>query len=431
MRFSRIIACISASCVLAGAVSAQSLDTDFRINPERAAGVYHSYEFVPIADTPAPKGFKPFYVSHYGRHGSRHQIGSSGTLAYEAWAAAEKAGLLTEAGERMMKDIRRVYEEHVGMDGELTRRGGLEHQQIASRMFNRFPQAFKDRRRTAVHCQASIIPRCLVSMAYFTTGLKDASPRLQFDFITGQKYLDLLARDYYDTESYRERQSAIRDSILLATVHPDHFIDTYFKKDPSRGEVLPNPHKLLWYTFLYVSICQDLREELDGLDMFHWLTPQEILEMGIYSNDRTYSSFGNSLEFGDHITWAAKWLVEDFIERADKALEKGSDTAADLRFGHDSGILPLAGLLGLEGIGDRWSIGQAHLHYPVWQNIPMGSNLQMVFYRNRKDDILVKILYNEKETAIPAVPAFEGPYYKWQDLRAYLVSISENKEFQK
>ena len=165
--------------------------------------------------------------------------------------------------------------------------------------------------------------------------------------------------------------------------------------------------------------------------MFHWLTPQEILEMGIYSNDRTYSSFGNSLEFGDHITWAAKWLVEDFIERADKALEKGSDTAADLRFGHDSGILPLAGLLGLEGIGDRWIIGQAHLHYPVWQNIPMGSNLQMVFYRNRKDDILVKILYNEKETAIPAVPAFEGPYYKWQDLRAYLVSISENKEFQK
>ena len=25
--------------------------------------------------TPAPKGYKPFYISHYGRHGSRYLIG--------------------------------------------------------------------------------------------------------------------------------------------------------------------------------------------------------------------------------------------------------------------------------------------------------------------------------------------------------------------
>ena len=51
----------------------------------------------------------------------------------------------------------------------------------------------------------------------------------------------------------------------------------------------------------------------------------------------------------------------------------------------------------------------------------------MVFYRDRKDNILVKILYNEKETAIPAVPAFSGPYYRWEDLKAHLVRISEDK----
>ena len=32
---------------------------------ERTASVYHSYEFEPIADTPPPDGFKPFYISHY------------------------------------------------------------------------------------------------------------------------------------------------------------------------------------------------------------------------------------------------------------------------------------------------------------------------------------------------------------------------------
>ena len=38
---------------------------------ERSASVYHSYEFSEIDDTPPPKGFKPFYVSHYGRRSPR------------------------------------------------------------------------------------------------------------------------------------------------------------------------------------------------------------------------------------------------------------------------------------------------------------------------------------------------------------------------
>jgi len=109
-------------------------------------------------------------------------------------------------------------------------------------------------------------------------------------------------------------------------------------------------------------------------------------------------------------------------------MDPGSDTAADLRFGHDSGILPLAGLLGLEGVAARYPVGQAYKNgFYVWERIPMGTNLQMVFYRDRKDNVLVKILYNEQEMKIPAVKAYKGPYYRWEDLRAHLVSISEDK----
>lgn len=42
-------------------------------DPTRSVNLHHNYEAPSkIVDTPAPKGYKPFYVSHYGRHGSRY-----------------------------------------------------------------------------------------------------------------------------------------------------------------------------------------------------------------------------------------------------------------------------------------------------------------------------------------------------------------------
>ena len=422
------LAALATLFFFAQAVWAQDFQSSIRQNIDRFAGVYHSYEYIPTADTPAPKGYKPFYVSHYGRHGSRHQIGSSGTRPYEAIEKAEKAGLLTEEGKKLAADMLRIYTEHNGMDGELSVRGGREHVAIAARMSSRFPEVFKSKKRTRIHCQASTVPRCLLSMANFTGSLKTQAPSIQYDYITGDKYLDLLAHDYFGEDDYKSRQSHLNDSIVRANVDPTRVMRTYFKDDPKLAEVLPDPWNFMRYLFLYAAICQDLEYELGGLDIKHYLTDEELMGLAVTYNERTYSSFGNSLDFGDRVTWAAKWLVEDFIARADAAIEEGSNVAADLRFGHDSGLLPLAGLLGLEGVSARYPVGQAYKNgYYIWENICMGSNLQMVFYRDRKDSILVKILYNERETAIPAVPAFQGPYYRWEDLKAYLVRISEDK----
>ncbi|MBR5072717.1 MAG: hypothetical protein IKX29_04130 [Bacteroidales bacterium] len=423
-----ILSLLSALCLLALNVSAQDFESSIRENIDRFAGVYHSYEYIPTADTPAPKGYKPFYVSHYGRHGSRHQIGSSGTRPYETIQKAEEAGLLTEEGKKLAADMLRIYTEHEGMDGELSVRGGREHAAIAARMQARFPDVFKSRTRTRVHCQASTVPRCLLSMSNFTGSLKHSAPNLLFDYITGDKYLDLLAHDYFQEDDYSDRKSYLNDSIVRANVDPSRVMKTYFKDDPEVEEVIPNPWTFMRYLFLYAAICQDLEYELGGLDIKHYLTEEELMGLAITYNERTYGSYGNSLDFGDRITWAAKWLVEDFIARADAAIEARSNVAADLRFGHDSGIMPLAGLLGLEGVSARYPMGQAYKNgYFIWERVPMGTNLQMVFYRDRKDNILVKVLYNEKETAIPAVPAFSGPYYRWEDLKAYLVRISEDK----
>ena len=113
-------------------------------------------------------------------------------------------------------------------------------------------------------------------------------------------------------------------------------------------------------------------------------------------------------------------LLKDFLDKADAALASG-EIAATLRFGHDSILMPLVALIGIEEFDDwhtdsdpivtKWDLGT---------HVCMGSNFQMVFYRNKTGKILVKILYNEKETTIPAISTFHDCYYEWDVLRAYL-----------
>ena len=54
--------------------------------------------------------------------------------------------------------------------------------------------------------------------------------------------------------------------------------------------------------------------------------------------------------------------------------------------------------------------------------VPMAANIQMIFYRKpgskETDDILVKVLLNEREVTLP-VGHVDGPYYNWNVLRKY------------
>ena len=48
----------------------------------------------------------------------------------------------------------------------------------------------------------------------------------------------------------------------------------------------------------------------------------------------------------------------------------------------------------------------------------MAANLQLIFYRNRKGDILVKPLLNGAETTLP-FQSVKGPYYSWKAFKEY------------
>jgi hypothetical protein len=91
-----------------------------------------------------------------------------------------------------------------------------------------------------------------------------------------------------------------------------------------------------------------------------------------------------------------------------------------MRFGHESCLLPLAVLMGLsdcgyvtddlETLADNW---QCQRYFP------MASNMQWVFYRKSgSDDILVRILLNEKEMTMP-INSDCAPFYHWTDVEKY------------
>ena len=193
--------------------------------------------------------------------------------------------------------------------------------------------------------------------------------------------------------------------------------------DKEKGiAAVKDPQKFIKSIFLTGSICGDL--DFLGIDLFDYLDPEELAEQSLVRSDKFYGQFGNSLEWGATSSAVAKDLVNDFVSKADAALAKVSARAADLRFGHDTGILPFFGLIGIKGMDIRYPMSEGHEHWTTYDNIPMGTNFQMVFYRNKKDDILVKMLYNEQETGIPALTPVSGPYYKWSDVREHFISVA-------
>jgi len=116
-------------------------------------------------------------------------------------------------------------------------------------------------------------------------------------------------------------------------------------------------------------------------------------------------------------------LVKNILKEAEDYIENNKK-GASLRFGHDGNIAPLLALLDVENMGAE-EINPREV-YKVWNTYdvaPMAANLQIIFYKNKKDDVLVKFLHNENEVHIP-IKTNNFPYYQWKDVKVYLENLT-------
>jgi len=415
-----ILAVISFTAAITA--SAQTYLDLVKENPQVASYAFYTYtEPGDVALTKAPKGFKPIYISHYGRHGSRYHTSESFfTYGEEGLRKAKEEGLLTEKGEGLYREFFATVDEHKGMLGMLSPLGAREHRGIAQRMYDRFRKVFRGRTEVDIVC--SPIQRCIISMSNFTFTLKDNAPKLQYTFSTGDRYMDYICKEIDNDEMYAS--TALYESETRnATCHYEKLFSSIFTSPEEAEKILPDPQLFVRSLYLTGCICACL-DFLD-VDIFKYFDPEELAQQGTIRSNKFYGEYGGSLEWGDVTDEVAHDLLKDFIAKADAALAPGSRRAADLRFGHDTGILPLMALLKIDGMDVRYPMAEAQDFWSCHDHIPMASNFQMVFYRNRKGETLVKMLYNEKETTIKAVSPYSGPYYRWADLRDYFVRISD------
>ena len=141
--------------------------------------------------TPAPRGYKPFYVSHYGRHGSRyHSKPSIYNAPYLTLLKADSLGKLTATGKDLMQRLDIIRKDAENHWGDLTEVGARENEDIIRRMYQRFPEVFKG--AADVDARSTGVGRCVLSMEYALMQLTRLNPQLKIQQHASHRDMDYL-----------------------------------------------------------------------------------------------------------------------------------------------------------------------------------------------------------------------------------------------
>lgn len=411
--------CIGLLLVWGCAAQAQVSREQLLAHPHGTAAHYTTYPDSVPPQTPPPVGYEPFYLSHYGRHGSRYHVSESAyAQALRPLQKVHELGLLTELGESLRQRVARLAADAAGRAGSLSPRGAAEHKAIAERMYRNFPAIFAAPVR--IEARSTTAPRCILSMAANNERLKELNPGLQIVRTADEGDMDFLRNTPYMLAE-KKRMNPCRTEFLRGRPDPGRFMASLFRADA--GILMEAGEQYAFMNGIYAMYAIAGCAGHLGISLGDIFTPEELFTLWQGQNILHYMQCANSPRFGAGVLADARPLLRDIVARADSAIA-GGQPAADLRFGHDIALAPLVALIGLDGRGAECG-DPARLH-EVWSDfkvMPMAANLQFVFFRSkRSDEILVKILHNESEGRLPLdSPAF--PYYRWRDVRTYLLNL--------
>lgn len=403
-------------CCLMFGVNAQTAKEEIYADIHLSAANHYAYPEPDFAMTAPPKGYKPFYLSHYARHGSRYRVNPDDyTKPLEILREAEQDGALTELGKTTLSVIDSLARMAKGRYGELTPLGARQHRGIAQRMYNNFPEVFQG--TAAVDARSTVVIRCILSMMAECLQLQSANPKLQIknDASYHDMYYMNNEDDYYRKQRRTDEVLAAKAAFRKEHLHPERLMKSLFNSEEYvKWKV--DAEKLMSYLFELAVIMQNHDTDIELYSLF---TKEECYDMWLLNNANWYIDYGPSPLTKGKMPYQEANLLENILNTADTCIAKKENNVT-LRFGHESCVLPLACLLEL---GDcAYQTTDLNSLADVWRNykiFPMACNIQFVFYRKKEsDDILVKVLLNEQEMKLP-VESTLAPYYHWKDVETY------------
>lgn len=405
---------------------AQKAYTDIAEDINKAGGVYYVDDFSIRDNTPAPKGYTPFYISTYSRHGARYILEEGQyTNIRKAFTQAYEAGNLTEKGQDFYSRFESLYNDVRLRAGELTPLGRKQQKEIARRLYDTYPQIFGN--SPHIEAYSTNVVRAIMSMNAFCEGLKEKDRLLAISQEASKANLDWLNPFSSSAPSSQKFDRTMKSifggwykevrKMTAEKVDIDAVIGKLFK---DASLVKEDHFTLMNDLFDLASDMQNIGGEMNFWDLFTAAEARDIWEC---QNFRYYAKYGSSpMNYGRSpaLSWG---ILEDIISKGDSDMAS-YPSSVRLRFGHDGCLISLLSLMGADSWGkvteDREEIKNFWLDY----NIPMAANLQFIFYKGKTGDVLVKALLNEKNMTLP-FESVEGPYYRWADFKNYYGQVIE------
>ena len=411
------------------------------------------YEDPGVTYSKAPKGFKPFYMSHYGRHGSRYllntpQYNDPLTILQQA----NDKGVLTDFGKDVLRRLDIMAKDADGHLGDLTIVGQQQHRGIARRMVRNYPEIFN--KKTTIVARSTTSHRVMASMTAALMEFSIQQPKMTIDYNDSdfdRGYMNSEDRAISSAKNSRERNAAVNafnakhnnpERLMCALFTDTTFITRYVRQTTSSrsgmagggqattttsGSTTDRSDDL--YTKIYDIAANMGSHTYLGFDLDDVFTFEEWYDCWLQNNLYWFSVSGYHDMTQKIVPYGHATLLQDFLDKADAAIANGTPSA-NLRYGHDTALYPLLCLMEVNDCGyapyDIEDLANKWVNYDI---VHMGSNIQLIFFKNKKGTILVRALLDEREATLPVEcykdeKGNEYPYfYEWSKLEKYYRDI--------
>ena len=402
-------------------------------------GSMTQYEDPGVTYSKAPKGFKPFYMSHYGRHGSRYLLNTPQyNDPYTILKQADDKGILTDFGKDVLRRLEIMAKDADGHLGDLTIVGQQQHRGIARRMVRNYPEIFN--KNTTIVARSTTSHRVMASMTAAMMEFSSILPQMNIDYNCSdfdRGYMNSEDRAINSAKNSRERNAAVsafnamhnNPERLMCALFTDTTFITRYERTSSSGTVSVSNRSDDLYTKIYDIAANMGSHSYLGFDLDDVFTYDEWYDCWLQNNLYWFSVSGYHNLTQNLVPYGHATLLQDFLDKADIAIANGKPSA-NLRYGHDTALYPLLCLMEVNDCGyapdDIEDLATKWVNYDI---VHMGSNLQLIFFKDKNGKILVRALLDEKEAKLPVecykdAKGKKYPYFfEWDKVEKYYRDI--------